>query len=627
MALSDASSPFPMKLRAPLSLATIFALFLLLMQVRLWVPNFETHNVTAILTWDAMGYYVYLPAHFIYHDLSHLGFLPDILKEYNPTGSNYQAFPVPGGPTGAMVMKYPLGLAILNTPFFWMGHWAAGHWDYARDGFSAPYQIAIALGSLVYSLLGLGLLRRVLLRYVSDTVAAITRALIVLGTNYFHYAAIDGAMAHNPGFTLYALLLWLTVRWHEHPRRWLAASIGLTLGLIVIVRPSDMVAVLLPVLWGVSSLATGRAKLQLLRARWVDVALLLGFGLLGVLPQLLYWKWATGHFFVYSYENQGFSFFKPHTWQVLFSVKKGWLLYTPLMLLPVLGLVVLWRRNRAVGVPVLAYFLVNLWVISAWDIWWYGGSLGQRAMVQSYAALTLPLAYLLAWLGENRPGRATLRGAVLLTCALLVNLNLVQEWQYLNNIMDGENMNRRYFAAIFDNIHPTQDELNLFDSKNKLPGSIKDYTLRPLGKLTMDDQPMTPETGITADAGYNSRQAYRTDPARPYSPTLRIRLRDANLTGGQWVRGSVMMNAEYGAWGQKLVVSLERNGATVQWENTRLQNALSISRRWTPIWLDVPLPPDARPDDVLKVFVLNENGSPCYLDDLQAEALLPKSGW
>ncbi|MCC3154082.1 hypothetical protein Q3A66_14240 [Hymenobacter sp. BT770] len=616
-----------MKLRAPLSLAVVLVLFLLLVQVRLWAPYFETHNVTAVLTWDAMGHYLYLPAQFIYHDLSRLAFIPDIMREYQPTGSFYQAFPAPDGPAGAMVMKYPIGVAILNTPFFWLGHWAAGHWHYAQDGFSAPYQIAIAFGSLLYSLLALGLLRRVLLRYVSDVVAAITLGLIVLGTNYLQYSAIDGAMAHNYGFTLYALLLWLTVRWHERPQRWLAAAIGLTLGLLVIVRPSDLVAGLLPVLWGVTSVAAARQKLALLRGRWGDVALLLGFGLLGVLPQLLYWKWASGHFFVYSYEEQGFSFLKPHTWQVLFSFRKGWLIYTPLMALALLGLAVLWRRNRAVGMPVLVYFLVNLWVVSAWDIWWYGGSFGQRALVQSYAALALPLAYLLAWLGEPQPGRASLRGAALIACVLLVNLNLVQHWQYMNGIMDGENMNRHYYAAIFDTPRPTQDQLNLFDTKHRLPGGIEAYTRRELARLTLDDQPVATETGITADAGYNSRQSYRTDPARPYSPTINVRLRDAQLHAGQWVRGSVMVNSEYGAWGQKLVVSLERQGKTVQWENARLQNALSISHRWTPVWLDVPLPPDAQPDDVLKVFVLNENGSPCYLDDIRAEALSPKDGW
>ncbi|GAA4350929.1 hypothetical protein GCM10023185_09120 [Hymenobacter saemangeumensis] len=609
----------------PYSLAAIVALFLLLIQVRLWAPYFNTHNVQAVLTWDAMGYYLYLPAHFIYHDLSRLSFIPEILREYNPTGSFFQAFPAPDGPAGAMIMKYPIGLAILNTPFFWLGHWAARHWNYAQDGFSAPYQVAIAFGSIVYSLLGLGLLRRVLLRYVSDVVAALTLTLIVLGTNYLQYSAIDGAMAHNVGFTLYALLLWLTVRWHEQPRRWLAAAIGLTLGLLVIVRPSDMVAVLIPLLWGITSAAAAREKLHLLLHRHrAHLLLLLGCGVLAVLPQLLYWKWASGHFIVYSYEEQGFSFLKPHTRQVLFSFRKGWLLYTPLMVLPLVGLVVLWRRNRAVAVPVLAYFLVNLWVVSAWDVWWYGGSLSQRALVQSYATLALPLAFLLAALGQARP---VLRGAVLLLAALLVNLNLVMHWQYMNGIIDSENMNRRYYWAVFGNVHPTQDELNLFDTKNRLPGTIDRYNRRQVALLTLDDQPISAETGITGDLGYHSAHSYRSENGRTYSPTIALPLREAGLAPGQWVRGSVLVHADEGAWGQKLVVSLERGGKTIMWENTRLQNRLSVSQRWTPVWLDVPLPADARPEDVVKVFVLNENGGPCYLDNIQLEALEPKSGW
>ena len=616
-------SPLAPPAPAVYSLATVVGLVLLLVQARLWAPAFELHNVNAVLTWDALGHYLYLPAHFIYHDLSRLAFMPQILKDYNPTGSFYQAYQVPGGPPGALVMKYPCGVALLNAPFFGLGHWAAGLGHYPRDGFSAPYQAAISFGSLLYSLLGLGLLRRVLLRYVSDVVAALTLALIVLGTNYVQYAAINGAMAHNYGFTLLALLLWLTVRWHERPSRAGAAAIGLLLGLMVIVRPSDGVAALLPVLWGLDSRAAVRARLALLRRRWPDVALLGAGGLVGLLP---HWQWATGHFLVYSYQDQTFSFLHPHTWQVLFSFRKGWLIYTPLMVLPLAGLAVLWRRNRAVGVPVLAFFVVNLWVVSAWDIWWYGGSLGQRALVQSYAVLTLPLAFLLAWLGEAAgPRRAALRGAVLLAGALLVNLNLFQHWQYNNDFIDAENMNRRYYFGVFDNPHPTQDQLNLFDSRHRLPGPIAGYDRRVLGHLGLDDQPAAPATGITADAGYRSRQSYRTDGARPYSPTLALPLAAANLAGGQWVRGSVWVNSDYGAWGQRLVVSLERRGKAIVWETTRLQNPLSVPGRWTPVWLDAPLPADARPDDVLKVYVLSDNGAPCYLDDFQAEALTPKA--
>ena len=62
--------------------------------------------------------------------------------------------------------------------------------------------------------------------------------LLVLGSNYFQYAVFDAAMAHNYLFTGYALLLWLTIRWHERPTRRDAFFIGLTLGLRVLIRPS-----------------------------------------------------------------------------------------------------------------------------------------------------------------------------------------------------------------------------------------------------------------------------------------------------------------------------------------------------------------------------------------------------
>lgn len=615
------------KVRAPYSLVVLFVLFVMMVQARLWAPRWDTHNVLAILSWDVMGYYLYLPAQFIYHDLSHLAFIPDILHTYNPTASFYQAFQVPGAPANTFVMKYPCGLAVLLTPFFWLGHWAAAAWHYPQDGFSAPYQVAIAFGGLLYALLGLGVLRRVLLHFASDAVTTIVLLVLVLGTNYLQYSIFDAAMPHNFLFTLYALLLLGTLHWHARPRRWLAAAIGLLLGLLVLCRPSEAVAVLLPVLWGVGSVAALRAKVALLRSRWPDVALLVLFGVIGILPQLLYWKWATGHFIVYSYEEQGFSFLRPHTWQVLFSFRKGWLIYTPLMLLPLAGLVVLWRQNRGVAVPVLAYFLLNLWVVSAWDIWWYGGSIGQRALVQSYAALSIPFAYLLGW--ALAPARRTAFVGLALAAAmlLLVDLNLFQHWQYMQAIIHAEDMNRPYYWAVFNKVSPTQDDYSVLDTGKRLPKPLDRYDRKMLGELDFNEQPVAAETGISADRGYFSAQSYRSDAARNYSPTLTIPLTAENLLRGSWLRASVQVFADYGAWGNKLVLSVERDGKAIEWEQIRLQNPGSVDGRWNQFWLDAPLTDEARPGDVLKVFVLNEQGSGCYLDDLQVEQLTLKTGW
>ena len=610
----------------PYSLLAILILFLLMVQARLWAPYWDTHNVQAILTWDAMGYYIYLPAHFIYHDMGHMAFASDIMREYNPSSSFYQAFQVPGAAEGELVTKYTGGLALLWTPFFFLGHWSAGWFDYPQDGFSAPYQVAIAFGGLLFALLGLGLLRRVLLRYFSDVVTTLVLVLLVLGSNYFQYAVFDAAMAHNYLFTGYALLLWLSIRWHEQPTRGRAFAIGLTLGVLVLIRPSEAVAAVIPLLWGVGSLTAARAKLALLRTRWPDVLLLVLGGIIGVLPQPLYWHWATGHFLFYSYGDQHFSFLRPHLWDVLFSFRKGWLIYSPLLLLPLAGLVVLWRSNRALAVPVLAFFLLNLWVVSAWDIWWYGGSIGQRALVQSYAALALPWGAVVAWLlaAERLPA---LRVAAVAVVVLLVDLNLFQHWQYMRSIINPEEMNRRYYFAVFNKTMPTQSDYALLDVKTHLPQSERHYQPQVLGKLDFENQPTDAATGISADMGYYSRQSFHADAAHAYGPALNIKLATANLAAGQYVRASCRVFSDYGAWGNKLVMSVERAGKTVAWNAIRLQNNLSLNRAWNQVYFDVPLPADALPDDVLKVYVLSENGSGCYIDEVQADLMKPKTSW
>ena len=609
----------------PYSLVALLVLFLMMVQARLWAPYWDTRNVQAILTWDALGYYLYLPAHFIYHDLSQLGFMADIMRDYQPSSSFYQAFAVPGAPAGSpLVLKYTIGLAVLWTPFFGLGHWAAGWLNYPQDGFSAPYQVAIAFGGMLYGLLGLGLVRRVLLRYYSDVVTTLVLGLLVLGSNYFQYAVFDAAMAHSALFTLYALLLWLLVRWHERPAGGWAAAIGLTLGLLVLVRPSEMAAAVLPVLWGVCSVATARAKLALLRRRWADVVLLLVFGLLGVLPQLLYWKWASGHFIFDSYGGeQNFSFLKPHLWSVLFSFRKGWLLYSPLLLLPLAGFVALWRQHRGLAVPALAFFLLNLWVVSAWDIWWYGGSFGQRAMVQSYAVLTLPWAAAVAWLlAPERRQAVPLAAAAL--AVLLLDLNLFQHWQYMRSIIHPEEMNRRYYFAVFSNAQPTQADYNLLDVKTRLPRSEHHYRPRLLGRLDFELPDAT--AGVGAGPAYSGGRAYAAEASRPYGPTLNLPLSAAGMQPGQYVRASCRVLSDYGAWGNKLVLAVERDGQTIAWHGVRLQNNLSQNRTWNHIYFDAPLPADARPTDVLKVYPLCEQATSCRIDDVQAE-LMTEGAW
>ncbi|RSK42673.1 hypothetical protein [Hymenobacter perfusus] len=623
--LTSSSRSTGLATRPLYSLVTLLLLLGLMVQARLLAPYWDTRNVQAILTWDAMGYYLYLPAKFIYHDLRYLRFIPDIMREYGPSGSFYQAFPAPGLTDGTMVMKYPIGVALLEFPFFWLGHWAAALLGYPQDGFSAPYQVAIAFGGIAYGFLGLAVLRQVLRSFFSDAVTALTLVLVVLGTNYFQYAVFDAAMSHTYGFTLYAILLWYTVQWHRQPTRWRAAGIGLATGLLVLTRPSEAVAVLLPVLWGIDSKAGLISKLQVVRHRWPDVLVLLCCGVVAVLPQLLYWKWATGSFIVYSYQEQGFSFLHPHLREVLISFKKGWLVYTPLMLLVPLGLAVLFRQNRQIAVPVLAYGLATLWVVAAWDIWWYGGSFGQRALVSAYAALSLPLAALLAWCWTAGWRRLLGLGILLPVLVGLIDLNLFQHWQYMYGIIHTEDMTRPYYQAVFSKARVTQDDFSLLDVPTRIGQVTTHFSRRSVGELNFEGQPATEETGITNERGSSSGQSARLGNGHQYTPALVLKAADTGLRPGQWVRVSAQVYSDWGAWNDQLVLAIGADDKSARYYHVRLHNNGCVNKVWNDIWFDIPLPAEMQPTDVLKVFGVCNNGSPALLDNLRLELLTPQT--
>jgi hypothetical protein len=212
-----------------------------------YYPKWQQAGAEATISYDVSGYYMYLPAIFIYQDLKQTAFLDDIIKEYRPTSDPYQVFT---HESGNKVMKYSAGQAVMYTPFFLLGHlWASVSSQYPADGFSLPYQLMISLGSLVVSFLGLYWLMVLLRLYFRDGVVALTLVLIAFGTNYLNYSAIDGAMTHNNVFTLYALLLLTTDRFYRSPSVPTALLIGLCIGLAALTRPTEIIAALIPILW------------------------------------------------------------------------------------------------------------------------------------------------------------------------------------------------------------------------------------------------------------------------------------------------------------------------------------------------------------------------------------------
>ncbi|MEZ5070597.1 MAG: hypothetical protein R2751_06450 [Bacteroidales bacterium] len=303
-----------------------------------------------VIKWDVISYYAYLPATFIYGDVG-LGFLD---KDRAPEGfvNDNKFWPVEPG-DGTRVIQTTMGLAYLYSPFFFAAHALAPVFGEPRDGFGSIYQFFLALSPVVFAVLGLFALRRILLRYFPDRPVALVLFLVGLGTNLFFYVVHDGPMTHAYNFALLIFFLEGVHRWYERPGFLRSALLGLLFGLIVLIRPTNLLAGLLLVGWKVSGWGELKERVRFLLGRFPQLGILALCFLLPWIPQFLYWKSVTGSFLFNSYGPGGSSFYfgAPHILDLLFSFRSGWYLYTPVMAVATLGLVFLWKKNRGLALP------------------------------------------------------------------------------------------------------------------------------------------------------------------------------------------------------------------------------------------------------------------------------------
>lgn len=435
---------------------------LLAISVRLcYFTNNEKNGYNAT-SWDAFGYYMYLPSMFIYKDVKHLKWFEKVDKEYNLSGGNlYQTNLLPNGDHA---FKYFSGVAILEMPFFWIGHLVALNTDSPADGFSWPYQYAILWGAIFYFFLGLIILRKVLLRYFSEQETAFTIILLVFASNLIQYISIDGAMSHSFIFPLYSLLIWWTIRWHETFNWKYALGIGILIGLGTISRPTELIMIFIPLLWSLNSEATLRSKWKKVAENRSQILVAIAGGIMGISPQLIYWKYATG-FWIYDVGSK-WNFLNPW-WRVLVGFEKGWFIYTPIAIFMVLGLYFI--KNTPYRKAVITFCLLNIWIIISWSDWRYGASYSTRAMVQSYPVFALPLAGFVSWGLIGRKKYLVYSIGVYLSI-----VNLFQIWQYNSLILHYDHMNQNYYSAIYLDRDPTPLDYSFLDTDEEIPSVYLD---------------------------------------------------------------------------------------------------------------------------------------------------------
>ncbi|HRD51011.1 MAG TPA: hypothetical protein PKY96_00340 [Flavobacteriales bacterium] len=334
---------------------------------------------------DASGYYIYLPGTF--HHGMRAADMSDSLRVVAGLGFTLDR------ENDRIITKYTCAPAILMLPFYLLAEAIEG-WG-VSDGWSRTHHQTIELGAVFYWSLGLMLLAGSLMRRLPTVpvVAILCVAAIAFGTNSFYYAFRAPAFSHVYSFFLVCLAIHAIYVDPGRPMRkgmrWLFL---IACAMIVAVRPIDVVAAL--ALVGL----LGIERPGELRQPGFYPAGVLACALVAA-PQLLFWKFAHGHWLVYSYGEEGFTnWASPYIKEVLMAPRNGLLPHAPALFLLPLGLWAQWRVDKRVALLLAATFAIILYSFAAWHSWDFGCSYGMRPFVQytPFAALfTWPLLHML----------------------------------------------------------------------------------------------------------------------------------------------------------------------------------------------------------------------------------------
>jgi hypothetical protein len=344
-----------------------------------------------IVSSDGRGYYAFLPATIIQKDLS---FKETSKVERTELDNSIIPFYLIENEKGQTFNKYYPGVAVMQLPFFLVALVIESTYADTITGYSLLFLKIFQLGSIFYLTLGFFFLRRFLEITISDKRSALLASVFIfIGTNLFFIVIVRTSFSHHFSFCLFAAFAYFVRRYFDSGRLKHVIWIGLVLGLIVLVRPLNILVILAIPLILLNWKNVQVFFKQLFKLRNGNLGLSFG-AFLGVLSLLFILNFLqTGNILNWSYHGEGFNFGSPHFWTILFSYRIGLFVHTPLLFLCLFGCYQLYKKHKQAAIFWFSYLAIITYIMSCWWSWDYGGFYGNRVFTEHLVFFALPLAY------------------------------------------------------------------------------------------------------------------------------------------------------------------------------------------------------------------------------------------
>ena len=575
---------------------------------------FENEAMHGKIHADAQGYYSYLIAIFIEHSFDWERVIHSYADVYfDGGGADFTVTSELG-----RVNKYYVGTAVLMLPFFALSCLAALLLGYPVDGYSAPFHIGMMCSALCYAGLGMYFLSRFLeARGIGSRIAVFVAVTTLFATNLFHYSISEPAMSHAYSFALFSAFMFLVDDWARSGKDKLLLYSAAVYGLIVLVRPvNGLILLSVPFLTGGMVPLWERLRSQSHLVRQIAVAAAIVFGIL--VTQSLVYLAQVGKPFIWSYQGEGFVFSDPQVLNVLFSFRKGLFVYTPFAFIGTVGLLWFLAKRTKEALWLWLFVAVSVYVISSWWNWYYGSSMGMRALIEYLPFFAFGVAFLLQSTGKI--------GKVLIitVCLLLVSVNLVQSYQYQKFILHWDGMDQERYWQVFLRTDRKFD--GIFYRKPiglELPN--EDQVLnRAVFETDLEEGTIWGEQGRNTGKAFSGSFSSRMSEEGPYGATIGIPVGKMGPSGTKKLLVSAQVWSEEALPDLTIAYSYRSSTGDYGHEYIGIGQYVIEPGTWTAIKHIAPIGAATDTAHAWIVYPFSSGKTEVYVDDLRYEVITLK---
>ena len=284
------------------------------------------------------------------------------------------------------------GTAILNTPLLILANLAGkivdlnNQYFLAYNGHTLWQGLVIVLNSIIFAFLSLVLIYKAL-RHLgfSEKVSLLSVSASYLSSYAIWYVFLLPIFTHTYEIFAVSLCLFSFLKAKKNPKY--LYLLGSAIGVLVLLRP-----VLIAIgLFFIIPLVLKK-----------DVKSLIKIVIGGIPFAVIYFIYnlqSYGSLIASGYDtvrSETFNFQIFNGFNLLFSSGHGWLIFSPLMILGILGLVFGLKKMREISLISLISILAMVVIYGFWPAWSGGGSFGSRFMIFAVPFISIGVAILLS---------------------------------------------------------------------------------------------------------------------------------------------------------------------------------------------------------------------------------------